>query len=270
MLFIAGVVASILGSIVGLGGGFVVVPTMRIAFPVGPAVAAGTSLIYVLANVPGATIGYSRQRLIDYRLGWTIAIGAIPASIVAVFTPRFFSPTGFDIAYGTMLVSLGMLTLRRRGAGTRATEDEAPFGRSIPLAIGAGALIGLASSIFGIGGGFVMVPLFLVLARMKPHVVSATSSFVVLLTPLRSSRAVSSAERSARKLQSASPAVGSLRCWQSSFSSRQRCLLSDICSSASRSRRVSMPAPRTPIQTEGNADGALRTRAPTPAHLVDR
>ena len=182
MLFIAGVVASILGSIVGLGGGFVVVPTMRIAFPVGPAVAAGTSLIYVLANVPGATIGYSRQRLIDYRLGWTIAIGAIPASIVAVFTLRYFSPTGFDIAYGTMLVSLGMLTLRRRGAGTRATEDEAPFGRSIPLAIGAGALIGLASSIFGIGGGFAMVPLFLVLARMKPHVVSATSSFVVLLT----------------------------------------------------------------------------------------
>jgi len=182
MLFLAGVAASILGSIVGLGGGFVVVPTMRIAFSVGPAIAAGTSLVYVLANVLGATIGYSRQRLIDYRLGWTIAIGAIPASIVGVFALRFFSPTGFDVAYGTMLVGLGILTLRRRGAGPSATEAAAPFARSVSLAVGAGVLIGLASSIFGIGGGFVMVPLFLVLARMKPHVVSATSSFVVLLT----------------------------------------------------------------------------------------
>lgn len=181
VLFLAGFIASILGSIVGLGGGFVVLPTMRIAFSLAPAVAAGTSLVYVLANVIGATFGYSRQGMIDYRLGWKIALGAIPASIIGVFIVRYASPTGFDVAYGTLLIGLGLLTLRRR---SQPSDDraEAPFARSLPLAIFAGVLIGLASSIFGIGGGFIMVPIYLILARIKPHTISATSSFVILLT----------------------------------------------------------------------------------------
>ena len=182
VLFIAGVAASILGSIVGLGGGFVVVPVMRIFFLAGPSVAAGTSLVYVLANVVGATIGYARQRLVDFKLGWTIAIGAIPASIAGVYVLRFFSPTGFDIAYGGLLVALGVVSIRQRDRLSDPDSVEKPFARSLPLAIGAGVLIGLASSIFGIGGGFVMVSVYLVLAGMKPRVISATSSFVVLLT----------------------------------------------------------------------------------------
>jgi len=52
----------------------------------------------------------------------------------------------------------------------------------VVVAVPAGAVLGLLSSMFGIGGGVVMIPVFLIAARMPPHVVAATTSVIVALT----------------------------------------------------------------------------------------
>ena len=79
-LFAVGVAASIFGSIVGLGGGFVIIPVLRIAFGVPPAQVAGTSLLMVLANTAASTFGYLRARTIDLRLAGPFTLGAVPGS----------------------------------------------------------------------------------------------------------------------------------------------------------------------------------------------
>ena len=53
-LLAVGAAAGILGSLIGLGGGFVVIPVLRLAYGVSPALTAGASLVMVLAKAPGS------------------------------------------------------------------------------------------------------------------------------------------------------------------------------------------------------------------------
>ena len=173
--------ASVFGSLVGLGGGFVVIPLLRVAFGVPPAQAAGTSLLLVFANTAAASIGYVRDRVVDMRLAVPLTISAVPGSIVGVLAVKRFSPTGFDVAYGAVLIVLAVLVLGRRKMTSRAAED-LTFAHDPRVALAAGFGVGFFSSLFGIGGGVVLIPLLLIVARMPPHVVTATSAFVITTT----------------------------------------------------------------------------------------
>lgn len=173
--------ASVFGSLVGLGGGFVVIPLLRVAFGVPPAQAAGTSLLLVFANTAAASIGYVRDRVVDMRLAVPLTISAVPGSIVGVLAVKRFSPTGFDVAYGAVLIVLAVLVLGRRKMTSRAAED-LTFAHDPRVGLAAGFGVGFFSSLFGIGGGVVLIPLLLIVARMPPHVVTATSAFVITTT----------------------------------------------------------------------------------------
>ena len=180
-LFAVGVLASIFGTLVGLGGGFVIIPVLRIAFGAPPAHAAGTSLVMVFANTAAATAGYLRQRLVDTRLARPLMLGAVPGSIAGVFAVKRFTPAGFDLAYGIVLLVLAALVIRRRSLESRAS-DEPTFAHDRRVALAAGIGVGFFSSMFGIGGGVVLIPLLLIAARMRPHVVTATSALVITVT----------------------------------------------------------------------------------------
>jgi uncharacterized protein len=180
-IFAVGTLASIFGSLVGLGGGFVIIPVLRIFFGVPPAQAAGTSLVMVVANTAAATVGYVRNRVVDMRLALPISLGAVPGSIAGVFAVKRFSPTGFDVAYGVVLIVLAILVIRRRSVESRPREERT-FAHDPRVGVLAGLGVGFFSSLFGIGGGVVMIPLLLIAARMPPHVVTATSAFVITLT----------------------------------------------------------------------------------------
>jgi uncharacterized membrane protein YfcA len=166
---------------VGLGGGFVVIPLLRVAFGVPPAQAAGTSLLLVFANTAASTFGYLRDRVVDLRLAVPLTISAVPGSIAGVLAVKRFSPTGFDMAYGVVLIVLAVLVLGRRRMTSRPVEERT-FAHDPRVALAAGFGVGFFSSLFGIGGGVVLIPLLLILARMPPHVVTATSAFVITTT----------------------------------------------------------------------------------------
>ena len=180
-LFTIGLAASIFGSIVGLGGGFVIIPVLRIVFGVPPAQVAGTSLLMVLANTGASTFGYLRDRVVDLRLALPFTLGAVPGSIIGVFAVKRFTPSGFDVAYGVVLFVLAVLVVRRRSITSRAA-GERTFAHDPRVGVIAGLGIGFFSSLFGIGGGVVLIPLLLIAARMPPHVVTATSAFVITTT----------------------------------------------------------------------------------------
>lgn len=181
ILFLAGLAASVFGSLVGLGGGFVVLPILRLAYGVPPAQAAGTSLLMVFANTAAATFGYLHDRKIDLRLAIPFALGGVPGSIAGVLIVKRFTPTGFDVAYSVLMIALAVLVLRRRGAPAREDGDRT-WAHDPRIGALGGFAVGLFSSLFGIGGGVVMIPLLLIAARMPPHVVVATGAFVITAT----------------------------------------------------------------------------------------
>jgi len=180
-LFGVGFFASIFGAIVGLGGGFVVIPVLRLLYGVTPSVAAGTSLLFVTANVLTSSIGYLRQKRVDLALALPLIIGGLPGSILGVGLVHQVSTRWFDVGYGCILLTLAVSLIRRRTQASRA-PGERTFAHRWPVALGAGLLLGVLSSVFGIGGGIVLVPLLLIAARMAPHTVNATTGFVVLCT----------------------------------------------------------------------------------------
>ncbi|MBC5800886.1 MAG: sulfite exporter TauE/SafE family protein [Candidatus Eremiobacteraeota bacterium] len=199
-LFVAGIAASFLGSIVGLGGGFLVIPILRLFFHLPPTLTAGTSLFLVTANVASASISFWRQGRIDKRLAFTMGLLAIPGSVLGAVALQHFTTKGFDIAYGVILALFGV-DLLRRGTGRhesgglarlpwaksrefhdRLTNATYVYSESTPIAAAAGVTTGFISSFFGIGGGILIVPLLLRGFLMPPHVVSATSQLIILLS----------------------------------------------------------------------------------------
>lgn len=180
-LFLLGAGGAVFGSLVGLGGAFVVIPVLRIAFGIPPSGTAGTALLLVFANTATSTIGYLRHGRVDVKLAIPLTIGAIPAAIAGVFAVRHVTPSSFDIIYGSVLIVNALLVIRRRSVASRL-EGERTFAHDPRVGVLAGIAIGFSSSFFGIGAGLVLVPLLLIAARMPPHVVAATSALVITTT----------------------------------------------------------------------------------------
>ena len=199
-LVVIGLLASFLGSIVGLGGGFIAIPTLRLVFHLSPALTAGTSLFLVTANVASASFTFLRQGRVDRRLGLLMGVLGIPGSIIGALVLKHLTVRGFDIAYAVILIIFAV-DLFRRGTGSgqpnhtphlpwgktrifhdRVSGEDFVYEESMPLAATAGVATGFLSSFFGIGGGILVVPLLLRGFLMPPHIVSATSHFVILLS----------------------------------------------------------------------------------------
>ncbi len=200
-MFVTGVVASFLGSIVGLGGAFIAIPVLRLFFHLPPAFVSGTSLFFVTANVGSASIAFWRQGRIERGLGFTMGLLAIPGSILGAIAVANFPAKGFDVAYSVILVVFGVDLLRRgsvkaaAGGGLsrlpwsaertffdRVSGETHVYRTSIPFIALAGLVTGFVSSFFGIGGGVIVVPLLLRGFALPAHIVSATSHFVILLS----------------------------------------------------------------------------------------
>jgi uncharacterized protein len=194
-----GVLAATIGSLAGLGGGFIVAPILRIVFTLPPEQAAATSLVLVLANVASASIAFVRQGRVDLKLALTMGLFAIPGSILGAFLVKLAPAAWFDLTYAALLgfLALGMLRYRSNladGALARipwATQrtfhdnvsgTDFTYAQSPPIAAAAGVTTGFLSSFFGIGGGVIVVPVLLRIFAMPAHIVSATSHMVILLS----------------------------------------------------------------------------------------
>lgn len=171
---------------VGLGGGFVMVPALRLLYGLSPAVAAGTSLILVVANSASGSFAYLRQKRVDVRLGLLIAAGGFPGSILGAIAVAKVSGFVFDILLGVFLTALAtdiVVNNEKRLHGRDQAIHLATAG-SMPLwrALLTGFFVGFVSSLFGIGGGVIVVPVLLYFSNLPAHAISATSHFAIVLT----------------------------------------------------------------------------------------
>lgn len=171
---------------VGLGGGFVLVPVLRLAFGLAPAEAAGTSLILIVAGSAGGALSYWLQRRVHLKVGLLLAAGGLPGAILGAIASAHISARLFDWILALLLIAVAVdmaTNARRRLHGKRRREAVQDIkGMSYRLAVMLGFVVGLFSSLFGIGGGVVLVPALLYFSELPIHAVSATSQFGILLT----------------------------------------------------------------------------------------
>lgn len=175
-----GFAAGILGSMIGLGGGIIVVPVLTFfGFP--PTLAASNSLFAAFSNAVASTISYSRQKRIDFSVGLKLGLLAIPGTILGAIISTDSAPHVFKILFGALLVASSAYIFARKKIETGKPHTGA---KVMILAIGASFFAGIISSFFGIGGGIVFVPLMVIGMSMSMKIAAPTSQFILLFASI--------------------------------------------------------------------------------------
>ena len=195
--------AGTLGTMLGLGGGIFLVPILSLVFDVPLTSAIAASAIAVVANSISGSRVYLQARFTNVRLAYVLlvptAIGAIAGGLIATSIPQ----TVLKAIFATLLILVASVMLRRRNpaevpaARQRASDPlrlegsyvDGPASDVItyvPRKVGIGlpiaSLGGVASGMFGIGGGPITVPLMSILMRVPVKAAASTSSFMVGMT----------------------------------------------------------------------------------------
>jgi hypothetical protein len=179
-LILLGFIAGVLGSIVGLGGGIIVVPVLTF-FGFSPTLAASNSLFAAFSNAVGSTISYSRQKRIDYSLGLKLGLLAIPGTVLGAYLSSDITAGIFKQLFVLVLISSAVYIFLRKKF---EAKEKNLTKQLIVLIIAASFFAGIISSFFGIGGGTVFVPLMVVVIGMTMKKAAPTSQFILLFASL--------------------------------------------------------------------------------------
>ena len=189
-LFPIAIVIGFISSILGLGGGVFMTPLLLLAgFVATQPDAAGTSVAAVVFTGISSSIAYFRRKEIDFQ----ISLSFIPTAIAGVFLGMFIidtvNPSWLTIAFGVFLLyPMGMMLLGKTPKDAKARLKGWSSGpRYYLLAAVIGLVAGVATKLFGIGGGTVFVPSLVVLLGIDIVTAVATSLFVMVPIALISS-----------------------------------------------------------------------------------
>jgi uncharacterized membrane protein YfcA len=189
---VVGFLVGTFGTLIGAGGGFVLVPLLLVAYHFSPAEAVGTSLSLVFLNALSGSIAYLRQRRVDLALGWRFALATLPGAIGGAYVTRSLSSRAFGQAFGVVLLVVAVFLFFGRTAAPSARADSRLLVDSsggthhyrvdVWKGVVVSLLVGVISSVFGIGGGIIHVPFLIVVLGLPVHVATATSHFVLSIS----------------------------------------------------------------------------------------
>lgn len=171
---------------VGLGGGFIIVPVLRLFFGLEPAEASGTALALVIANSSSGAFTYLLQRRVHVRIGLLIAAAGFPGAILGAIVVKHLPAHLFDWLFAAFLIAVSLDIIFNREKRTRHRNEHADIHTILGMpwytSLAAGFGVGFISSLFGVGGGVVLVPTLLYFSDLPAHAISATSHFGIVLT----------------------------------------------------------------------------------------
>ena len=203
LLIGGGVTAGLFGSLLGLGGGILIVPLLTLGFGLPLITAIGVSLVCVIVTSGAAAGVYLKRRVANLRLGMTLelftAIGAMTGGLIAFLVPERF----LELLFAAMLIYVALTMARRPDSSTEfgiPTDDPAIEGgddddstvtrlsgpgyrvRRIGFGLIGSIGAGVVSALLGIGGGLVKVPVMHVIMGVPLRVATATSNLMIGIT----------------------------------------------------------------------------------------
>jgi uncharacterized protein len=203
-IFVVSVCAGIIGSLAGVGGGILVIPSLTVIFGVDVRLAVGASIVSVIATSSGAASAYVRDRMTDMRVGMFLELATTTGAVAGAIAAAYVSAAFLFILLGfVLLLSAGMQVAR---LGEETPPDEPPsrlaavlklsssypdrrlgrevsyHARRIPLGFVLMWLAGLVSGLLGIGSGVLKVLAMDGAMRLPMKVSSATSNFMIGVT----------------------------------------------------------------------------------------
>lgn len=200
VLILGGFLIGTLGTLIGAGGGFILVPVLLLAFPsLPPDIVTAISITIVACNAVSGSIAYARSKRIDFKAGLLFALFTIPGSILGVRATQYISLKLFTLVFGCILIAVGLFLFLSKKNGIKPvasgqlkkgwklhtlTDKEGEtysyaYNQTIGIVIS--ILVGFISPILGIGGGIVHVPAMVQWLHFPVHIATATSHFILAI-----------------------------------------------------------------------------------------
>ena len=207
-----GLVAGLFGSALGVGGGVVIVPILTLALHLPIQVAFGSSLVAIVANSGTAAGIYTSARLTNVKLGLLLETATIPGALIGGLAVAFIAPSILSALFGLVLIYAAYTMVTRRhlmyedvlSADDSVAPDNTANSLSstlassyydqnlgkvvtykvtrVPVGLGAGFFAGVLSSLLGIGGGIIKVPVMHLVMGLPMKAAIATSTFMIAIT----------------------------------------------------------------------------------------
>ena len=207
VLLAGGVAAGVFGSLLGLGGGILIVPLLTLGFGLPLRVAVAVSLVSVIVTSSASAGVYLEKHVANLRLGMVLelfsASGALVGGLVAFMLP----PNVLEGLFAALLIWVAVSMVRRKdppkngsavvpaaasaetpGTGTFTDTLNGPGYRvhSLPLGMGGSLFAGLVSALLGVGGGIIKVPTMHLMMGVPLKVATATSNMMIGITAVSS------------------------------------------------------------------------------------
>ena len=191
-LLLLGVAVGAVGTMIGAGGGFILVPILLVIYPTErPEIITCISLAVVFFNAASGSLAYAKMNRIDYRGAIIFSLATMPGAIIGAMCTSAISRRHFDLILGSLLLALSIFLLvrpvkvREELGGAANTHGDR---RRTPRQYLYGALlslgVGFASSLLGIGGGIIHVPAMVHLLGYPVHIATATSHLTLAVMAL--------------------------------------------------------------------------------------
>lgn len=193
--YLGAVVIGLVLGLIGGGGSILTVPLLVYLLSIEPVLATAYSLFIVGSTALVGAIRNAQKGMVDFK---TAIIFAIPAFIAVYSTRKFLVPAipselfsigdfliTKDIAIMLffaiimLLASISMIKNKRK-----ENEDETEINYNYPLIIGEGLLVGVLTGIVGAGGGFLIIPALVLLAKLPMKKAVATSLLIIAIKSL--------------------------------------------------------------------------------------
>ncbi|MBK7557558.1 MAG: sulfite exporter TauE/SafE family protein [Chitinophagaceae bacterium] len=189
--YVLAVVVGISLGLIGSGGSILTVPILVYVMGVNPVLATAYSLFIVGSTALVGGVQSAMQKRVDFK---TVLIFGIP-SIAAVYATRmwlvpFIPDELFSIGSLVITKSIALMLLFAvvmilasvsmiRPGKQKEIDENAPRVYNYPMILLEGAVVGLLTVLVGAGGGFLIIPALVLLARMPMKLAVGTSLFII-------------------------------------------------------------------------------------------
>lgn len=199
-----GLVIGTLGTLIGAGGGFILVPLFVLMFPEWPPQAiTSISLAVVFFNASSGSYAYAKLKKIDYRSALLFGAATLPGAVVGAMATGYLEAVVFNRILAVLLIIISVYLLvfpnkakftgklQMKGDTERTIVDKAHQVYHYRFYKWRGVLIsfavGFLSSLLGIGGGIIHVPALTGILNFPVHIATATSHLMLAAMALTGS-----------------------------------------------------------------------------------
>jgi uncharacterized membrane protein YfcA len=202
LLLFLGFAVGMFGTLVGAGGGFLLMPALFFLYPSRPSEElTAISLAVVFWNAASGSVAYLRKGRVDFRSAKYFTLASLPGALVGAFVTQYFPRKLFDPLFAFFLILGGVYLFFRPTRAGRVRVAPTGKGRvrwqlsesdgtrheisySLAWGIWISVAVGFVSSLIGIGGGIIHVPALVQILGFPVHIATATSHFILAFTAL--------------------------------------------------------------------------------------